>query len=365
MEGLSMRPWIIVLSSAIFAIAVAAAMAIAEAQNAPSSEIMPILLQHLPALAVVALAMYGLSATLMVTASLLAVVMRARDDLPPDQSGVAAFGANGFRELASRLAQTTAQPGRADSPLGERRTKIARLHYISLAQSHFFSAIIVLAAIIALGLARDYASLPFPGGAIPTISGILVLVGLVLLTVLGRIAIDVTAEPLFEAISQLPAERESELLRRAIESLEQACDAIRSGDRTPASSVQFPERLVAVLEQNHHALLDTVDRLAANTQALGATVQSSAEKIETTIRTTAAQQPPMDDNEAAAGTSGFRELQAAVEELTTVLHQLATAPQRAEEPPLAADPVPPRRRAPPPRLAGELRRLLQEIDATC
>ena len=41
----------------------------------------------------------------------------------------------------------------------------------------------------------------------------------------------------------------------------------------------------------------------------------------------------------------------------------AAAPERAEPAIVPADPDPSRRRAPPPRLAGELRRLLQEIDA--
>jgi hypothetical protein len=424
-----MRPWMIVLSSAIGAIVVGAALAVPEVLDAPRPEIGPMVLLHLPALAVAALAMYALCAMLLTTATLVAGTLRVRhhlartasDRAPPQRDWVADFGANGFQQLAPRLAPALAQSTRADGRVvlqarfnpTETRSEIARLYYISLARSHFFSALIVLAGVVGLGLAQDHNSLPFLSGTIPTTSVILILVGLVLLAVLGRIAIDVTAEPLLETIAQLPAERvEVGLLRRAVELLEVACNAPASDtDRAPSAPPQLPERLVAVIEQGHHALLDAVGRLTANTQALGATLRSSVETLETTVRTSAAQQQPMDESAVAnaaalldavgrltantqalgatlrssvetlettvrtsaaqqqpmdestvANAVALPELQAAVEELTAVLQRLSASPSDTDEPPLAADPVS-RRRMPAPRLARELQNLLREIEA--
>lgn len=373
-----MRPWIIVLSSAIGAVVVASLLAVPEVLSAPRSEIGPIFLSHLAALAVAGLAVYALCAMLLTTATLVAGTLRlrhslartARDRMPAQPDWLAAFGANGFRQLASRLAPMLAQPARDGGIVLQRLTpretrgEIARLLYISLARSHFFSALIVLAGVVALGLAQDHGSLAFRSGAIPTISAILIFVGLVLLAVLGRVALDVTTEPLLETISQLPAERvEVGLLRHAVELLEGACNASALGDRAATAPAQLPERLVVAIEQGHYALLDAVGHLSANTQALEATVQSSAETIEATIRTAAARQPPIDDRRAAAEAS-FPELQAAVEELTAVLQRLSVAPEEIEAETVEPHSVPVPRTAPAPRLARELRRLLQEIDAT-
>ena len=374
-----MRPWMIVLSSAIGAIVVGAALAVPEVLDAPRPEIGPMVLLHLPALAVAALAMYALCAMLLTTATLVAGTLRVRhhlartasDRAPPQRDWVADFGANGFQQLAPRLAPALAQSTRADGRVvlqarfnpTETRSEIARLYYISLARSHFFSALIVLAGVVGLGLAQDHNSLPFLSGTIPTTSVILILVGLVLLAVLGRIAIDVTAEPLLETIAQLPAERvEVGLLRRAVELLEVACNApAPDNDRAPSAPPQLSEQLVAVIEQGHHALLDAVGRLTANTQALGATLRSSVETLETTVRTSAAQQQPMDES-TVANAVALPELQAAVEELTAVLQRLSASPSDSDEPPLATDPVS-RRRMPAPRLARELQNLLREIEA--
>ena len=67
-----MRPWMIVLSSAIAAIVVAGAMVEPELLGAPRSDFGPILLAHLSMLAVVALAVYALCAMLLATGTLIA-----------------------------------------------------------------------------------------------------------------------------------------------------------------------------------------------------------------------------------------------------------------------------------------------------
>lgn len=374
-----MRPWMIVLSSALGATVIAAVLAVPEMLNAPSAEIGPILLPYVPALAVAALAVYALCAMLLTTATLVAGTLRVRhhlartasDRAPPRRNWGADFGANGFRQLAPRLAPALTQSARADGRSvlqtrfnpDETRSEIARLHYISLARSHFFSALIVLAGVVGLGLAQDHGSLPFLPGTIPVTSAVLTLVGLVLLAVLGRIAIDVTAEPLLETIAQLPAERvEVGLLRRAVELLEVACNTPAfDGDRAQPAPSQLPERLVAVIEQGHHALLDAVGRLTANTQALETVLRSSVESLETTMRATDSQQQPVNENKVADA-AAFPELQAAVEELTAVLRRLSALPENTAEPTLDADPVA-RRKTPAPRLARELKKLLEEIEA--
>jgi hypothetical protein len=375
MEGLSMQPWMIVLSSAIGAIVVAVAFAVPDALNAPRSAIESILLTRLPVLAVAGLAVYGLCAMLLTTANLIAGTLRVRHHLVrtgPDQSPArrdwfAAFGTVGFRQLVSRFGPVLAPSGRANGSTVlqtrfasvEMRREIARLHYVLLARSHFLSALIVLAGIAGLGLAQDHGTLPFHPGPIPTASAIMITVGLLLLAILGRITIDVTAEPLLETIAQLPAERvEVGLLRRAVELLEVACSGPASAETAPA---QAPERLVAAIEQGHHALLDAVSRLSANTQSLEAAMRASAEALETTARAAAAPQRPI-DADSASETGVFPELQAAIEELTNVLRHLSTVSNGAEEDSLAVDTLPSPRTNTTPSLARELRRLLQEID---
>lgn len=375
-----MRPWMIVSSGAIGAIIVAFALAAPEVVNAPRSDIGPILLAHLPALAVAALAVYALFTILLATATLVADIFRLRRDLartvsdrePVRQDWITAFGANGLRQLAPRLAPVTARSATHDGSImleagfaaGEARSEIARLYYIALARCHFLTALVVLAAIVCLGLTQGHRLLPFEFGAIPMASAILTLVALVLLAVLGRIAVDVTAEPLLETIAQLPTERaEIRLLRRAVELLELACEGSPADDRERVAPAQIPERLAAVIEQGHDALIDAVGRLSQNTEALTATMRESLESFEA-LRENAAHQAPANDANVV-GALEFPELRGAIEELTGVLQRLSAVPEDAPRPAPArepAEPVLPPRSAPTPRLARELRRLLQEID---
>jgi predicted PP-loop superfamily ATPase len=83
------------------------------------------------------------------------------------------------------------------------------------------------------------------------------------------------------------------------------------------------------------------------------------------MRSAVAQQRPVDDDKIA-GALSVPELQTAVEELTSVLRRLGTAPEYiAEGTELVADAaVPAGRNAPAPRLARELRKLMQDIETT-
>lgn len=373
-----MRPWMIVLSSAIGAIAVAAAVALPELLDVSRSEAGPTLLLHLPALVVAAFGAYALGAMLLTMATLLAGLLRVRhhlgsaapDGARPRRDWLVALGSGGFRQLAPKLSPALAQSAAADERIAletgfsasEMRREITRLHYISLARSHFFSALIMLAGVVALGLAQDHGPLSILSGAIPTTSAVLILVGLMLLTCLGRIAIDVTAEPLLETISQLPAERaEIRLLRRTVQLLETARAAPAPGDDSaPASTAHQPERLVAVIEQGQRALLDAVGRLSANTRELGAVLRSQVETLETSMQTIA-QRPPGGDN-SQTDAAGFPELQATIAELTAVLQRLSGVPEDEAEGSERHE-AEPTSRLPAPRVARELRKLLQEIEA--
>jgi hypothetical protein len=364
-----MAPWTIILSSAVSAIVVSGVLVIPELANAPRAEIGAALFQHLPALAVGALGVYGLGAMLLTTVDLVADLLRMRQQLtraamgaaPAWHDWVAAFGTRSFRRLATSLpprGSDTASDGAelfTTCNASEARSEIARTHYISLAKSHFLSVLIILIGIVGLGIAQDHGVLPFQSGAIPTASAILIVVGLVLLAALGRIAIDVTAEPLLEAITQpSPEPNEVGLLRRVVALLEPARDAAEAGRIYDVPS-GFSEQLLSALEEGNRPLLDAFVRLSENTQSLEATLHSSVAAFETNIRSAGAQQPV--DGSAISLT----ELQAAVEELTAVLRRLSAAPEEARQP------VPVGRRTTPaalsPGLAGELRRLLAEIDA--
>jgi hypothetical protein len=367
------------LSSAIGAIVLTAALAIAEMMNAPRSDIATILMPHLPVLAVGALGVYGLGAMLLTTTNLVASMLWMRhhlgrtavDRTPAWRDWIAALGTSEFRRLATRSAR--AGPETADDSAvvparfsaDEARREIARCNYICLARSHFLSVLIVLVGIVGLGVAQNHGALPFQTGVIPTVSAILIVAGLLLLAALGRIAVDVTAEPLLETIARLPFEPEEiGLLRRVVSLLEAGRNRPVADDSIGELPARLPERLVAAFEQGHLPLLDAVSRLSEITQALEATMRASVEAFETTMRSAAVQQRPVDDDKIG-GVMSFPELQAAVEELTVVLRRLTAAPENMEEAtPLAAyASVPARRKVPAPGLARELRGLLREIDA--
>ena len=372
-----MPNWLIVLSSGIGAIVLASALAVAEVMNAPHSDIGTILMPHVPVLAVAALGVYGLGAMLLTTTNLVVSMIWMRHHLgrtvfgrtPAWQDWITALGTDGFRRLAKRSAQ--AGPEIADDSFAlpdpfaahEARREIARRNYICLARSHFLSALIVLVGIVGLGVAQNHGALPFQTGVIPMLSAILIVSGLLLLAALGRIAIDVTAEPLLETIAQLTVQPEEiGLLRRVVSLLEAGRDDPVPDERIGELQARFPEQLFAAFEQGHLTLLNAVSRLSDITQALEAAMRTSAEAFETTMRSAAAQQRPVDDAKIG-GAMSFPELQAAVEELTAVLRRLSAGPEEEATPLAAYAAAPARRKAPAPGLARELRGLLQEIDA--
>src|SRR6267142_1397428 len=350
-RGPSMRPWMIVWLSMACAILVATALAGPEVLGAARTSSWTALLPSLSMLAVAALAVYALCAMLLATGALLTETLLARHRL--GRAGeyrtltacdwIAALGTNGLHRLISRPATEPIPGAEADSmiqlpgrfdPVMARR-EIARLHYIGLARAHFFSALIVLTALVGLGIAQDHEGARLALVTIPTTSTTLILIGLILLAILSRIAVDVAVEPLIEAISELPAEGvEIGLLRRAVEILESAAVAV--GSRGPLAFLPLHDRLDAVIEENQRTLLDAVRHLSASTDALGATMRSSATALGEAISLSQAQLAlPADGGNA--DTYKFAELQGAVEDLTAVLQRLTTIPGTAEGAPLGAD----------------------------
>jgi hypothetical protein len=370
-----MRPWIIVLASVIGAIVVAAATVGPPLLEASPSNFRSILLPHLSMLAVASLAVYALCAMLLATGTLIGDALSLRRRLgdvasysrPTKRDWMTAFGSTELHHLVpTAISGPARRVGASETILLEHhfsanaaRGEIARLHYLWLARTHFFSALIVLTALVGLGLAQDRVSVSLLPGAIPTISAILILVGLILLAILGRIAIDVSTEPLIEAISQLAAEHlEIGLLRRLVEVLEAVCTATAVNAGIPGPTVQLPEGLKAVIEEGQRGLLDAARHLSATTDSLGATIGSSVDALKTAISTAAAQLPTADHRNEALW---FSELQGALEALTAVLERLTTVPDIVEDPSIAADQAA-RRKVQEPNLARELRQLLREIE---
>jgi len=367
----------IVLSSAIGAIVVAGAMVGPELLEARRSDFGSILLPHLSMLAVAALAVYALCAMLLASGTLIGDALSVRRRLgrigryprPTQSDWTTAFGSTELlhRLVPSPVAEHARRAGANETILLQHpfsavaaRGEIARLHYLWLARTHFFSALIVLTALVGLGLVQDHGSVPFSLGEIPAISAILMLVGLILLAILSRIAIDVSTEPLIETISQLATEHlEIGLLRRLVEATEAVCTAATVNVGAPASRLQLPERLEVVIEEGQRGLLDAARHLSVTTDALGAKIGSSVNALNAAINTAAVQLPPTADrsNEAFR----FSELQGAVEALTAVIERLTTVPDTMEDSSLGADRAA-RRKVPEPHLAHELRQLLQEIE---
>jgi hypothetical protein len=377
-----MKPWMIVLSSALVAIAAVAGVAMPELSLTPHSGIVPKLALLLPTLVVTALAGYALCAILLTTGSLVVgcLLLRhrvagapaQRDPARPDWS--AALAASGLRRLMPALAVPPRRPARGHEADGtvvlqsrfrpeEARREMARLYRVWAARGHFFSAVIVLTAAAALGLAQQHGALPQASGPIPTIPAALILVGLILLAVLGRLAVDVAVEPLIELLARLPAEPvEVALLRRAVELLEAGPTATPAQDDSAlASMLQIPDRVVGVFEDGRRALFDAIEHLSATTDGLALSTRSAIEGLEAAVRDTERRQPPATES-VLLDAAGLSRLQEAVVALTAALER--APPSAIGDHAAGHDSAGPGRDADP-HLAEELKQLLQEIGTAC
>jgi hypothetical protein len=103
-------------------------------------------------------------------------------------------------------------------------------------------------------------------------------------------------------------------------------------------------------------VVEAATHISENVQALETAIRSSVEAIETKM------QLAVGGTGSTLDSVALSDLQAAVEQLTLVLQNRLAVPEFAEPSVVPANPDP-ARRGTPPRLAGELRRLIQEIDA--
>ena len=371
-----MKPWMIVLSSAVIAVAAAAAMAApALMATAPASlgrGLMPLI----PTLAVTMLAVYALCAILLTAGNLIVSSLNLRGRLariplplgPGRSDWTAAFAASGLKRLAPLPAYLQLRPTKPDDALvlqsrfrpEEARKEITRLCYIWAARTHFFSASIALAALVALGAAQQHAPLPVVPGFIPAIPAGLILVGLILLAVLARLAIDVTIEPLIETIAAIPAEPvDVALLQRAVELLEaaQIPHPARIGNEA-AQNPQIPNQLIETLVKGHRSLSGAIERLSATTDAFAATTRSSIEALDSTVRAVDQRQPSAAQT-AITDPIELSQLRQAVIALTAALERVPLGAAADGEAMPARDPVA-RRTEAPPDLADQLKQLLQE-----
>jgi hypothetical protein len=370
-----MRPWIIVLASATAAIAAAAAMAWPALSLTPPAAIAAALIPLMPTLVVTALAVYALCAIVLAAGNLVVLSLWLRRHLAPSPAHQgparpdwAAFADSGLRRLAPPSADLQPRSARPDGMVvlqgrfypGEARKEAARLYYIWAARTHFFSALIALACAVALGAAQQHGLMPIVTGLIPTVPAGLILVGLILLAALARLAVDVTIDPLIEAIAEFPTEpMDVSLLRRAVELLEAAPTARRDRDLGEAASIsQIPDRLVSALEEGHRALSNAVERLSATTDGLASTTQSSIETLESTFR--AAEQRQLPAMPATADMAELSQLRQAMVALTAALERIPTGPATARDMAPGTDLAAGRREAQP-DLADQLKQLLQEI----
>lgn len=367
-----MRNWIIVAASAVAALFAAAALTRPELMAAPHAVALPRLAAVLPAVVVTALAVYALCAIVLGSGGLIVEALRLRRYLDrnpahhwPDWTVV--FAASPLRRLVPPPAPVQPRPAPADGTvvllapfhLRAARREIARLYYIGAARSHFFSAWVLLATAVVLGAAQLAGPLPHLRWTIPAVPAALAAGGLAMLAILARIAVDVAAEPLIEAIARLPSETiETALLRRATELFETAQPAGPApGPVTPAPAQPIPERFGELLEEGHRMLTEAIERLSVATSGLAATTTSSVEALEATFR--AAEPHRQAAASDAAATAAMAELRVAVSDLTAVLEGVRRVPSAAPRP--VADPGPARGERQP-ALAQELRQLLQDIE---
>ncbi len=149
------------------------------------------------------------------------------------------------------------------------------------------------------------------------------------------------------------------MLRRAVDLLADRAGAQLPQATAPAgAAAPMQERLGQVFEEGQRALVEAVGRLSATTDGLAATTRSSVEALEAAVRALE-QREQMVTREIAVDAGGLADLREAVVSLTALL-QAVRSP--AAPPGTALEPAGRPEREPD--LAVELRKLLQEIEAT-
>ena len=317
-----MRAWTIALLSLIAAAASVAGLARNLLPAGTPAEIGPVLAAHWPSLSIAAIAAYALAALLLTSAVLVIDMSRLRRRLArlaaqPHHGGrdlAEAFEPSRLRPLAARLGGP-ADNGSADVAIrpGELRAEIARLHYIWLIRTQFFTALALLVAFALIRGVQHYRPELAPPGDIPVVLTAIVLVGLVLLAGLSRLAIDTAGEPIVGAAARIPWHQpESPLTRRITDMLQATRSDIAAQARKPArpSSGELPDQLARVLDRSRRNSANAAASLSAAAEALRASTASMESTIESALARLSAT-----GGENARG-QAFTELQRAVERLS-------------------------------------------------
>ncbi|MGH7097673.1 MAG: hypothetical protein ACREE4_08455 [Stellaceae bacterium] len=290
-----MRTGIIILAALAAAVAVDAAWVWSALSTLPSRDLAVLVLHHLPALVLIGLAVYALVALVLVAGTIGFDALRVRGRLarlavPNQQDWLAAFAATALEPLAARildLGPLDRDWGRAGIVLQSRfdtaqaRREITQLYSAALVRTQFGTALALALVLAALGVVHAGAALAVAPAGIPAVPAIAAIVVLGLFGLFGRMIVEAAAEPLFETISGLPAERlDIELLRRLAWLWEEG-DAARTGGSEAALTSAIGKllaRLIDALDEGRISLVDTMTGLSAQAEALAGAMQSAIDR---------------------------------------------------------------------------------------
>lgn len=396
MAGL-MRPWIIAAVSAAVALAIGLAVLWLGHTVSPRDGLGLFVRLEGPRFALVCLAVYAAVALLLTTAAAAFDLVRVRLRLNPrDDDGrllggrptarqwFALFADTSLVRLADRIVDIAPFESPAPNSAGFETPddaddlvlqsgfdpQLARREVMChcrnrLVQAQFATAFVLVAVIVVLGLAEDYAQATLGGFSVPARTAIAALVALAFLAAVARLLIGALTEPLIDAVSGLRLPRlELQLWSFLADALGRGPD-LRAPDGGSVG-VDLPlQHFVAALDANRDALREAVSHVAASATALSAAARSIAER-------------PNGGGDAASESLMVAQLHRAIARLTTSIERLPAAAARpAAAPPVGAEqsalpePAPTEPAPPAPRrrrgaqrsdLGSELRRLISEFE---
>jgi hypothetical protein len=241
---------------------------------------------------------YALIALLLTTLFMIARIVKARSNLPDVSTRddlLSAFAQSGLQRWASRVFDLAPldEPGtrrkivlQGRFSFGHARQEFARLYRLRLARSQFFTALVVLVAIAGLGWLQDGAQLSIFGMVFTPWQSLVAIVALVLLSTLGRLAIDAAIESLLDKISELPIERiELRLMRNMTAALEKVTAPIQASVQRPFGDLElFLERLTRTVETERRSLTEPIQQLSASAERLTAIATTICERPPGTIQ---------------------------------------------------------------------------------
>lgn len=328
-----MRTGVIILAALAAAVVVDVAWVWSALSTPPSRDLATVVPSHLPALVLIALAVYALVALALVVWAIGLDALRVHRRLahlavPNQQDWMAAFAATTLEPLAARildLGPLDRDWGRAGIVLqsrfdaAEARREIAQLYSTALVRAQFGTALALALVLAALGFVRAGPALAIMPAGIPVVPAVAAIVVLALFGLFGRMIVEAAAEPLLETISGLPVERlDIELLRRLTWLWEEG-DATRTGGAEAALTSAIGKllaRLIDALDEGRISLVDTMTGLSVQAESLAGAIRSAI------------------DRGAERGTGrdpvpDLVEFRSAVAQLRMVMDELAAAAQQA------------------------------------